>query len=167
MTMDDAYADRRATVGSDSPRRRDTKCFTAMVTAALFLLAGCGTTSDDGAESGKPPAGAPDAVREYVKALNARDREALLAIGAAPDEPWSRARAKRIMRDKGGRGLTITGMPVRYEQMGDYLGKVDLTTASTTGRPLRETVELTHEQGRWHVVLFEWPSSEAKPTSKP
>ncbi|MBM7171988.1 hypothetical protein JQK87_27070 [Streptomyces sp. G44] len=102
-----------------------------------------------------------------MQALNTRDGEALLAVGAAPDEPWSRAQAKRLIRDKGGRELTITGMPMRYERMGDHLGKAELTAASARGRPLRETVELIHERDRWHVVLFEWPPREGKPTSKP
>ncbi|MBO0917840.1 hypothetical protein [Streptomyces laculatispora] len=91
--------------------------------------------------------------------------KALLEVGAAPDEPWSRKQADEIVRAKGGKGLTITDVPIQYDQMGNYMGKVALTASASEERPLRETVDLVHEKNSWHVVLFEWPSK--KETSAP
>ncbi|WP_415951719.1 hypothetical protein [Streptomyces sp. KLOTTS4A1] len=104
-------------------------------------------------------------MKDYVQALNDRDPEALLAVGAAPDEPWSRTQANRIIESKGGKGLTITKAPVEYERMGDYLGKALLTASDAEGNTVRETVKLIHADGRWKVILFEWPQRSDKPTS--
>ena len=136
-------------------------------TAALLMAAGCGPPDSGGAsEGGSPPPGAYEAVERYVDALNDRDREALLEIGAAPDEPWSRAQADALIRRKGGKGLTITKAPIEYDRMGDYIGKAAVAAADKEGRPVQETVELLHENSRWHVVLFEWPSG-GKASSAP
>jgi hypothetical protein len=131
------------------------------------MAAGCGSSGDGGAsEGGSPPPGAHKAVERYVDALNDRDRAALLEIGAAPDEPWSRAQADALIRSKGGKGLTITKMPIEYDRMGNYMGKAAVAAADKEGRPVRETVELLHESSGWRVVLFEWPS-EGKASSAP
>lgn len=144
-----------------------------VATIALLLTAGCGSadaggTSDDGGNpsSSNPPSGAPDAVKRYVEALNDRDVKALLEVGDAPNKPWSRKQADKILQSKGGKGLTITKAPIRYDQMGDYMGRAALTAAASEGRPLRETVDLVYEKSHWHVVLFEWPSRDKK-TSAP
>ncbi|MET9682948.1 hypothetical protein [Streptomyces coeruleorubidus] len=105
-------------------------------------------------------------VERYVKALNARDAEGLLAVGAAPDKPWSREQANALIKSKGGKGLTITNAPIRYDRMGDYMGKVNLAAADREGRPVRETVGLLHENSRWHLVLFESPAGD-KASSAP
>ncbi|MEU3556146.1 hypothetical protein [Streptomyces fragilis] len=105
-------------------------------------------------------------MRSYVKALNDRDPKALIAVGAAPDKPWSRRQASKIIDTKGGKGLTIRKAPIEYEQMGDYTGKATLTASDKGGKTVRETVELIHEDGHWHVILFEWPQSD-KATSAP
>jgi hypothetical protein len=105
-------------------------------------------------------------VERYVDALNDRDLKALLEVGAAPDEPWSREQADALIRSKGGKGLTITKAPIKYDRMGNYMGKAALTASDKEGRPVRETIELMHEQSRWHVVIFEWPS-DGKATSAP
>jgi hypothetical protein len=138
-----------------------------VATISAFITAGCGssntgTTSDPGS----PPPGASDAVERYVEALNDRDTKALLAVGAAPDEPWSRDQADRIIKSKGGKGLTITKAPIEYDRMGDYMGRAALATSDKDGQPIRESVDLMHEHNRWHVVLFEWPSGD-KATSAP
>jgi hypothetical protein len=99
-------------------------------------------------------------VQNYVQALNDRDTKALLAVGAAPDKPWSRRQANKIIESRGGKGLTITKAPIEYEQMGDYMGKAALTASDEGGKTVRETVDLIHEDGHWHVVLFEWPQSD-------
>lgn len=136
-------------------------------TLALLLAAGCGSTGADPApERGGPPPGAPEAVREYVEALNNRDTQALLTVGAAPDKPWSRRQAEQIIRDRGGRGLTINSVPIRYDHMGRHMGRASLKAADRQGAPVREALELMHEHKRWHVVLFEWPS-DGKVSSKP
>ncbi|MEV0259052.1 hypothetical protein AB0H82_32940 [Streptomyces sp. NPDC050732] len=138
-----------------------------LVATALLLTAGCGSadaggTSDGGGNSASssPPSGAPTAVKRYVEALNDRDMKALLKVGDAPNEPWSRKQADKIMRSKGGKGLTITKAPIQYDQMGDYMGRVALTASASEGRPLRETVDLVYEKSHWHVVLFEWPGNK-------
>lgn len=144
-------------------RRRRT--IAAAVT--LLMAAGCGSSgasSTSGSET--PPPGAPEVVERYVEALNARDTEGLLAVGAAPDKPWSREQADALIQSKGGKGLTITNAPIRYERMGDYMGKVNLTAADREGRRVRETVDLVHESSRWHLVLFEWPAGD-KASSAP
>ncbi|MCP9957874.1 hypothetical protein [Streptomyces sudanensis] len=105
-------------------------------------------------------------MRNYVQALNERDTEALLAVGAAPDRPWSRRQANEIIESKGGKGLTLTKAPIEYERMGDHMGKATLTASGEGGKTVRETVDLIHEDGHWHVVLFEWPQSD-KATSAP
>ncbi|MFH9074116.1 hypothetical protein [Streptomyces alboflavus] len=143
-----------------------------VATIALLLAAGCGSAdagdaSDDSGGPGRnsPPSGAPDAVKRYVEALNNRDVKGLLEVGDAPNKPWSRKQADKIIQAKGGKGLTIKKAPIEYEQMGDYLGKVALTASASEGPPLRERVDLVYEQSHWQVVLFEWPSN--KETSKP
>ncbi|MEV5730780.1 hypothetical protein AB0N50_34100 [Streptomyces pharetrae] len=97
-------------------------------------------------------------MERYVDALNSRDQDALLEIGAAPDEPWSRAQADALIRSRGGKGLIITKAPIKYDRMGDYTGKTAVAAADKEGRPVQETVELLHENSRWRVILFEWPS---------
>lgn len=137
-----------------------------VATIALLLTAGCGSADAGGAsdDSDSPPSGAPDAVKRYVEALNDRDVKALLEVGDAPNRSWSRKQADKIIQSKGGKGLTITKAPIKYDQMGDYMGRVALTASASEGRPLRETVDLVYEKNHWHVVLFEWPSN--KETSK-
>ncbi|MEU5452934.1 hypothetical protein [Streptomyces californicus] len=141
---------------------------TALIVAVTLLTAvGCGSPDGGGAsESDSPPPGASEAVERYVDALNDRDLPALLKIGAAPDEPWSREQADELIRSKGGKGLTITKAPITYDRMGDYMGTAALTASDKEGRPVRESIELLHEQKRWHVVLFEPPSGN-KPSSAP
>ncbi|MFD0416645.1 hypothetical protein [Streptomyces sp. NPDC127108] len=142
-----------------------------VATIVLLLTPGCGvadagdaTDGSDNPGSISPPSGAPDAVKRYVEALNDRDVKALLEVGDAPDEPWSRKQADKIIQSKGGKGLTITKAPIKYDRMGDYMGRVALTASASEGRSLRETVDLVHVKSRWRVVLFEWPSN--KETSK-
>jgi hypothetical protein len=122
----------------------------------LLITAGCGFPGDGAASA--PPPGAYEAVERYVDALNSRDQDALLEIGAAPDEPWSRAQADALIRSRGGKGLIITKAPIKYDRMGDYTGKTAVAAADKEGRPVQETVELLHENSRWRVILFEWPS---------
>ncbi|MER0243469.1 hypothetical protein AAHZ94_15895 [Streptomyces sp. HSW2009] len=104
-------------------------------------------------------------MQKYVRALNDRDTKALLTVGAAPDKPWSRQQANKIIETKGGKGLVIAKAPIEYEQMGDYLGKAALTASDESGRAVRERVDLIHEDGHWHVILFEWPQRSDKPTA--
>lgn len=144
-------------------RRRDVLAAT-LAAAALATASACGAS--DAGSSSSPPQGASDTVQNYVQALNDRDTKALLAVGAAPDEPWSRQQANKIIESKGGKGLTITKAPIEYEQMGDYTGKAALTASGEGGKTVRETVDLIHEDGDWHAVLFEWPQSD-KATSAP
>ncbi|WP_282791642.1 hypothetical protein [Streptomyces sp. CC224B] len=56
--------------------------------------------------------------------------------------------------------VAITKAPFAYELMGDYTGKAALTACDEGGKTVRETVDLIHEDGHWHVVLFEWPQSD-------
>ncbi len=138
-------------------RRRHVLAAT-LAAAALAAVPACGAS--DAGSSSSPPPGASDTVQNYVQALNDRDTKALLAVGAAPDKPWSRRQANKIIESRGGKGLTITKAPIEYEQMGDYMGKAALTTSDEGGKTVRETVDLIHEDGHWHVVLFEWPQSD-------
>jgi hypothetical protein len=131
------------------------------------MAAGCGSSDGGGTSEGSsPPPGAREAVERYVDALNDRNQKALLEIGAAPDEPWSRAQAKALIRSQGGKGLTIREAPIQYDRMGNYMGTVAVAAADKQGQPVQETLELLHENSRWHVVLFEWPSG-GKPSSAP
>ncbi len=137
-----------------------------LAATVLLLTVGC-SSADAGGTSGEssPPPGAPDLVKRYVEALNDRDVKGLLEVGAAPDKPWSRKQAAEIIQSRGGKGLTIAKAPIRYERMGDYMGKAALTTSDTKGRTLRETVDLIHDKSHWHVVLFKWPNGD-KESSK-
>ncbi|MBC9713812.1 hypothetical protein H9Y04_14670 [Streptomyces sp. TRM66268-LWL] len=99
-------------------------------------------------------------MERYVEALNDRDINALLDVGAAPDERWFRQQADELIEANGGKGFTITKAPIEYEQMGDYMGKAALTASAKEGQPLRQSVDLLHENNRWHVVLFTWPEGD-------
>ncbi|WP_327353743.1 hypothetical protein [Streptomyces sp. NBC_01304] len=133
------------------------------VVLAVAFAAGCGSGKGGEDRSG-PPDGARSSVEAYVKALNARDVEALLAVGGTPDEAWSRKQAGRVLSGKGGRGLTVEDVSLTYDRMGIFLADAKLVAKDKDGGAVRENLELAHE-GKWTVILFEHPADPGKPTS--
>ncbi|MDG4856603.1 hypothetical protein P8605_00185 [Streptomyces sp. T-3] len=130
---------------------------------AVVFAAGC-DNSKDGEDRSDPPKGARSSVEAYVKALNAHGIEALLAVGGAPDKEWSRKQAGRVLSDKGGRGLTVEDVSLRYDRMGIFLADAKLVAKDEDGMTVREELQLAHEE-KWKVILFEWPADPGKPTA--
>ncbi|WP_217197342.1 hypothetical protein [Streptomyces buecherae] len=141
------------------------------VVVAVGLAVGCG--SDEGPDRSEDARGveasgvrgARNAVEAYVRALNSRDIAGLIEVGGVPDDFRARREARRIMAEKGDRGLSIVEARVEIT-MGPNVGSVELAVRDRSGRDARDTLTVVREKSRWNVVVFlDRPSSPDKPTS--
>ena len=116
---------------------------------AIVIASGCGSneaeTSDDD--------GPRRAVESYIDALNSRDAAALMRVGGVPEDQAAKLEARRILAEKGGRGLRIVDLKVGYD-FGPDVGSAKLTARDDGGKDVRETVTVAREDGAWHVVVF-------------
>ncbi|MGW6268677.1 hypothetical protein [Streptomyces sp. NPDC055060] len=155
------------------PRRPPARS-TALAAALLAttLLSSC--TSGTDAESAPPPKeSARKAVESYVTALNTRDADRLIDVGGVPDDARARDEARRILADKGGRGLSVKKIDIDLD-MGPDVGSVKLTAQEKSGKNTRETFSVVKRNGTWHLTLFtdrptspDKPSSSTRPTRTP
>ncbi|MEU3958775.1 hypothetical protein AB0F42_02885 [Streptomyces buecherae] len=141
------------------------------VVVAVGLAAGCG--SDEGPDRSEAAhgveangvRGARNAVQAYVRALNSRDIAGLIKVGGVPDDFRARREARRIMAEKGDRGLSIVDTRIEIT-MGPDVGSVELVVRERSGREARDTRTVVREKSRWKVVVFvDRPSSPDKPSS--
>ncbi|MEU4208932.1 hypothetical protein AB0F13_02815 [Streptomyces sp. NPDC026206] len=126
-------------------------------TAVLFALAGCDSDSQGRARTERETATA------YVDALNARDADALAALGR-PGTEGAREDARGIVAQRGGRGLKVTGMEVTHE-FGPGFADVAITATDGGGRDHRESLSLEREGKTWYVPLGRKGGGTAKPSA--
>ncbi|WP_171166169.1 hypothetical protein [Streptomyces sp. I05A-00742] len=127
------------------------------VVAALVLTSCGGGDSGEGARSEKDTAGA------YVAALNARDVDALVRLGPSGHEGAAED-ARRIVAEKGGRGLSVTSVDVSHEFGPDTADAV-VSATDGGGTVRRETVTLVRDGERWCVPLGRKEGAAPKQTS--
>lgn len=122
------------------------------VALAVGLLSSCGTDEETD-RPGDSPSGARSAVESYVKALNARDTSGLIEAGGVPDDSRSRREARRILADKGGRGLSIVDVRIDFD-MGPDVGSAKLTAQEKSGKDVRDVFSVQRDKGAWHLAIF-------------
>ncbi|WP_409057464.1 hypothetical protein [Streptomyces sp. SYP-A7185] len=108
-----------------------------------------------------------------MTALNTRDADRLIDVGGVPDDARARDEARRILADKGGRGLSVKKIDIDLD-MGPDVGSVKLTAQEKSGKNTRETFSVVKRNGTWHLTLFtdrptspDKPSSSTRPTRTP
>ncbi|GAA3103091.1 hypothetical protein ACFQ0X_30440 [Streptomyces rectiviolaceus] len=111
--------------------------YLASVALAVALLSACGSGGDSESAADSEE-GARNAVESYVKALNARDADQLIEVGGVPDDPRARREARQILADKGGRGLSITGVQIDLD-MGPDAGSAKLAAEEKSGKSTSST----------------------------
>lgn len=144
-------------------RRRLTPPVIALA-AATALLTACGS-GEDSESPEDARRNARTAVESYVKALNARDEDRLIEVGGVPDDPRARREARRILADKGGRGLSVTEIRISLD-MGPDVASAQLTTEERSDKKARDSFSVVRENGTWHLTVFtDRPPPPGKPTS--
>ena len=130
------------------------------VALAATLLSAC---DSGGAADSKEDA--RNAVESYVKALNDRDADQLIEVGGVPDDSRARREARRILADKGGRGLSITGVRIDLD-MGPDAGSAKLSAEERSGKSVHDSFSVVREDGAWHLAVFtDRPAPSGKSTS--
>ncbi|MEV8015377.1 hypothetical protein AB0O76_03265 [Streptomyces sp. NPDC086554] len=134
------------------------------VALAATLLSACSSGGDsDNAVDSKEEA--RNAVESYVKALNARDADQLIEVGGVPDDSRARREARKILADKGGRGLSITGVQIDLD-MGPDAGSAKLAAEEKSGKSMHDSFSVVREDGSWHLAIFtDRPAPSDKSTS--
>ncbi|MFD9880575.1 hypothetical protein ACFWZT_03790 [Streptomyces alboflavus] len=142
-----------------------------VVALAVGLVSGCGAeAAEEEGRSGDSERGARGAVETYVRALNARDADALMKVGGVPDDARARREARRIIADKGGRELSIVDVRVEID-MGPDVGSARLRAREGAGKgagnEVRDVFTVVRREGEWYVVVFiDRPSPPGKTASK-
>ncbi|MEV5241408.1 hypothetical protein AB0K89_20200 [Streptomyces cinnamoneus] len=126
-------------------------------TALVLALAGCDGDSQGRARTERETATA------YVDALNARDADALAALGP-PGREGTREDARGIVAERGGQGLKVTGLHVTHE-FGPDVADVAITATDGRGRDHRESLALERDGKTWYVPLGRRAGGTPKPTS--
>ncbi|MEV7530366.1 hypothetical protein ACIQNV_02775 [Streptomyces hydrogenans] len=116
------------------------------------LLAGC---AQEAAPQGRTERQTADA---YVRALNARDVDALVRLGP-PGYEEVEADAREVIAAEGGRGLEIDGVEVSHE-FGDDVASTQLTGKARDGGSFTAYVQMSRHDGTWVVVLGHAPGED-------
>ncbi|MER5739857.1 hypothetical protein ABT117_29885 [Streptomyces sp. NPDC002262] len=115
------------------------------------LLAGC---AQEAAPRGRTERETADA---YVRALNARDVDALVRLGP-PGYEEVEADAREVIAAEGGRGLEVDGVEVSHE-FGDDMASTRLTGEARDGCGFTTYVQMSRHDGTWAVVLGHAPGA--------
>ncbi|GHC60677.1 hypothetical protein [Streptomyces cinnamoneus] len=130
---------------------------TALGAALVLALAGCDSDSQGRTRAERETATA------YVDALNARDADALAALGR-PGREGAAEDARGIVAERGGQGLKVTGMDVTHE-FGPDFADVAITATDGRGRDHRERLALERDGKTWYVPLGRKAGGTPKPSS--
>ncbi|MEU3600074.1 hypothetical protein ABZ714_15345 [Streptomyces sp. NPDC006798] len=124
----------------------------ALTTVAIATLTtACG--SDDDEPRAPDERGARAALHTYVDALNARDPAALMEIGGVPADREAEREAARILKERGGKGLTVERVDIAFD-FGPDVGSARLTTKDRSGATGAETITVSRDGGPWQVAVF-------------
>ncbi|MFI8100305.1 hypothetical protein [Streptomyces sp. NPDC086023] len=129
------------------------------VPALCVLLAAC---NDDG--GGRNAEGT---ARAYVKALNDRDPDALLALAKDSEGVSGREKdAETIIAKDGGRGLEITGLTIATPTSSTY-ADVDITGTDNTGKPFKLALSIARDGDAedWTITLGNYQGPTPGPTA--
>ncbi|WP_437070154.1 hypothetical protein [Streptomyces sp. enrichment culture] len=130
------------------------------VAIAMVVASGCGSNEAEPPDDDGPRR----AVESYVDALNSRDATALMRVGGVPEDQAAQREARRILAERGGRGLRIADLEIDHD-FGPDVGSAALTARDDHGKDVRETVTVAREDGAWHVVVFTDRPSDKSPSS--